>query len=62
MTKLIGCALKPQPAFQAIYKFPEEFRGLVPRRKGMEAPKSGRAMYTPFVSFIAKPAVNSPNG
>ncbi|EHP40349.1 hypothetical protein OR16_26428 [Cupriavidus basilensis OR16] len=54
--------LKPRPAFVATYTFPEEFRALTPRRKGKEAPKNGRAIYTPFVSFIAKAAVNSTGG
>ncbi|NYT78630.1 hypothetical protein H0A71_16685 [Alcaligenaceae bacterium] len=52
-------SLSPRPTFTATYTFPKEFRGLVPRRKGKEAPKRGRVMYTPFVSFIARPAVNS---
>nr|CUV24074.1 conserved protein of unknown function [Ralstonia solanacearum]CUV37661.1 conserved protein of unknown function [Ralstonia solanacearum]CUV38860.1 conserved protein of unknown function [Ralstonia solanacearum]CUV64277.1 conserved protein of unknown function [Ralstonia solanacearum] len=54
--------LTPRPTFQAIYTFPSEFRTLVPRHKGVEVQKSGRAVYTPFVSFIAKPAVNSMAG
>lgn len=54
--------LAPKPEFQALYTFPEEFRGVVPRRKGVATPKDGRAIYTPFVSFIAKPAVNSTGG
>lgn len=54
--------LKPRPAFVATYTFPEEFRALAPRRKGKEAPRHGRAIYTPFVSFIAKLAVNTTAG
>ncbi len=52
-------SLTPRPAFVATYTFPEEFRALAPRRKGKEAPKQGRAIYTPFISFIAKPVVNA---
>jgi hypothetical protein len=54
--------LAPKPEFQALYTFPEEFRGVVPRRKGVAAPMEGKAIYTPFVSFIAKSAVNSTGG
>lgn len=54
--------LAPKPEFQALYTFPEEFRGVVPRRKGVAAPLEGKAIYTPFVSFIAKTAVNSTGG
>jgi len=46
--------LAPKPEFEAIYTFPEEFRGVVPRRKGVAAPMDGRAIYTPFVSFMRK--------
>ncbi|MCA8248049.1 hypothetical protein LGN12_12840 [Burkholderia multivorans] len=55
-------SLKPRPTFIATYAFPNEFRQLVPRQQGKEAPKEGTAMYTPFVLFIAKPAVNSMSG
>ncbi|MRW87532.1 hypothetical protein GJ698_26015 [Pseudoduganella sp. FT26W] len=51
--------LTPKPVFRAIYTFPEEFRGVVPRPKGVSKPVDGRAVYTPFVLFIAKAAVNS---
>lgn len=51
--------LAPPPAFVATYTFPEEFRALAPRHKGKEAPKDGSVIYTPFVSFIAKLAVNT---
>jgi hypothetical protein len=54
--------LAPKPAFQAIYTFPEEFRGVLPRRRGVASPMNGKAIYTPFVSFIAKAAVNSTGG
>lgn len=51
--------LIPRPTFVATYTFPAEFRALAPRHKGKEAPKDGSAIYTPFVSFIAKLAVNA---
>jgi len=51
--------LKPRPTFIATYAFPNEFRQLVPQRRGKVSPKEGSAMYTPFVLFIARPAVNS---
>ncbi|WP_124830922.1 MULTISPECIES: hypothetical protein [Burkholderia] len=51
--------LSPRPTFIATYTFPNEFRQLVPRRQGKEAPKDGSVMYTPFVLFIARPSINS---
>lgn len=51
--------LRPRPTFHATYLFPEEFRCLALRRNGKAAPEEGRAMYTPFVSFIARPFVKS---
>jgi len=52
-------ALDPRPTFMASYTFPSEFRAISLRRNGREASVDGRAMYTPFVWFIAKPAVKS---
>lgn len=52
-------SLDPKPTFRAIYTFPTEFRALSPRRKGKEDPGNEQIMYTPFVLFIAKHAVNS---
>ncbi|AXW61547.1 hypothetical protein CJO94_05840 [Ralstonia solanacearum] len=51
--------LTPRPTFQAIYTFPSEFRALVSQRRGVEVRTSEQTIYTPFVAFIAKPAVNS---
>lgn len=51
--------LDPRPTFLATYTFPKEFRALVPRRRGKEAPQTGRVIYTPFVAFIAMPSVNT---
>jgi len=51
--------LMPSPGFKAIYTFPVEFRALAPRQKGHGKPQDDRAIYTPFVLFIAKPAIKS---
>jgi len=51
--------LKPSPTFKAVYTFPEEFRALALRKRGKATPGHGRAMFTPFVIFIAKPSVNA---
>ncbi len=50
-------SLEPRPTFLATYTFPEEFRFVVRKRKGRVAPSDDTSIYTPFVSFIAKPAI-----
>lgn len=51
--------LDKPPSFQAIYTFPKEFRQFVPRRNGRPATNLKNIIYTPFVAFLARPAVNS---
>lgn len=49
--------LKPKPIFQALYTFPKEFRPLARRRRGQPV-EGSKVMYTPFVAFLARAAVN----
>jgi hypothetical protein len=49
--------LDPEPTFRALYTFPQEFRSLVPRKRGHADPSAGKAIYTPFVAFLAKSAI-----
>lgn len=54
---LIGMAKRPQ--FVATYTFPEEFRMLARRKKGnIDHSKEG-GVFTPFVGFVARIAVNT---
>jgi hypothetical protein len=51
--------LENRPGFVASYTFPEEFRVLVRRRSGVALASGDSAIFTPFVIFLAKPAVNA---
>jgi hypothetical protein len=54
-------SMKPRPLFMAMYTFPMEFRRLARRSRGQTS-RDGSTIYTPFVAFIARPAVSSAKG
>jgi hypothetical protein len=52
--------LDPEPTFRTLYTFPREFQALVPRKRGLPVVSNGdKAIYTPFVAFVARPAVTT---
>jgi hypothetical protein len=50
--------LNPEPTFRTPYTFPKEFQAPVPRKRGLAVVSNdNKAIYTPFVAFVAGPAV-----
>lgn len=56
--KILG-QLDPVSNFRATYTFPKECRALAPRKRGQAIPHDDKVIYTPFVAFLAKQAVNT---
>jgi len=52
--------LDPEPTFLTLYTSPKEFRALIPRKQGLAVVSNDdKAIYTPFVAFVAGPAVTT---
>jgi len=49
----------PKPQFIATYTFPEEFRGVSRRKRGIAKFNDEECAYTPYVGFIGRVAINS---